>query len=66
LTLTQKIVASLVLSITEILTIENHKLDCTFLHVAFGSQRLLKQLVIKMALIPIEGSEKATRGGGRG
>jgi hypothetical protein len=40
--LTQKIVLSLVFSITEILTIEDHKLHSTFLHVAFGSQSLLK------------------------
>jgi hypothetical protein len=30
------------LSDLEILAIENHKLDSTFLHVAFGSQSLLK------------------------
>jgi hypothetical protein len=41
-TLTQKIVASSVLPITEIITIENDKLHSTFLHVAFGSQSLLK------------------------
>jgi hypothetical protein len=41
-TLAQKIVASSVLSITEILAIENDKLNSTFLHVAFGSQSLLK------------------------
>jgi hypothetical protein len=40
--LTQKIVASSVLLITEILTIEDHKFYCTFLHVAFRSQSLLK------------------------
>jgi hypothetical protein len=40
--LAQEIVASSVLSITEILTIEDHKLDITFLHVAFRSQSLLK------------------------
>jgi hypothetical protein len=40
--LTQKIVAGSVLSITEILAIEDHKFDNSFLHVAFGSQRLLK------------------------
>jgi hypothetical protein len=40
-TLAQKIVASLIFSVTEILVIENHKLDSTFLHVAFGSQSLL-------------------------
>jgi hypothetical protein len=42
MTLTQEIVASLVLSVTEILAIEDHKLHNTFLHVAFGSQSLLK------------------------
>jgi hypothetical protein len=41
-TLTQKIVASSVLPITEILAIENDKLHITFLHVAFRSQSLLK------------------------
>jgi hypothetical protein len=41
-TLTQEIVASLILPITEILTIENDKLHSTFLHVAFESQSLLK------------------------
>jgi hypothetical protein len=40
--LTQKIVASLVLPITKIFTIEDHKLHGTFLHVIFGSQSLLK------------------------
>jgi hypothetical protein len=40
--LAQKIVASLVLPITEILAIENDKLNSTFLHVAFRSQSLLK------------------------
>jgi hypothetical protein len=42
MSLTQKIVASLILPITEILAIEDHKLHNTFLHVAFGSQSLLK------------------------
>jgi hypothetical protein len=41
-TLAQEIVASLVFSVTKILTIEDHKLNSTFLHVAFGSQSLLK------------------------
>jgi hypothetical protein len=41
-TLTQKIVVSLVLQKSEILTVEDHKLYNTFLHVAFGSQSLLK------------------------
>jgi hypothetical protein len=40
--LAQEIVAGSVLPITEILTIENDKLHNTFLHVAFGSQSLLK------------------------
>jgi hypothetical protein len=40
--LTQKIVVSSVLPITEILAIEDHKLRCTFLHVAFRSQSPLK------------------------
>jgi hypothetical protein len=42
MTLAQEIVASLVFPETEILTIEDHKLYDTFLHVAFGSQSLLK------------------------
>jgi hypothetical protein len=41
-TLAQKIVASSVFSITEILTIEDHKLNNTFLYVAFMSESLLK------------------------
>jgi L-rhamnose isomerase len=41
-TLTQEIVASLVFLVTEILAIENNQLDCTFLHVVFKSQSLLK------------------------
>jgi L-rhamnose isomerase len=40
--LAHKIVASLVFLVTEMLTIKNHKLDDTSLHVAFGSQSLLK------------------------
>jgi hypothetical protein len=41
-TLAQKIVASSVLPIPEILAIENDKLHSTFLHVHFESQSLLK------------------------
>jgi hypothetical protein len=41
-TLAQEIVAGLVLPITKILAIEDHKLNNTFLHVAFRSQSLLK------------------------
>jgi hypothetical protein len=41
-TLAQKIVASSVFSVTEILVIEDYKLNITFHHVAFGSQSLLK------------------------
>jgi hypothetical protein len=41
-TLAQEIVAGSVLPITEILAIENDKLHNTILHVAFGSQSLLK------------------------
>jgi hypothetical protein len=41
-TLAQKIVVSSFHPITEIIAIENHKLHITFLHVAFGSQSLLK------------------------
>jgi hypothetical protein len=42
MTLAQKIVVSLIFPITKILAIEEHKLDSTFLHVAFGSHNLLK------------------------
>jgi hypothetical protein len=41
-TLPQKIVASSVLPITEILAIKNDNLNSTFLHAAFRSQSLLK------------------------
>jgi hypothetical protein len=41
-TLAQEIVTSSVFPVTEILAIEDHKLDSTFLHVAFRSQSLLK------------------------
>jgi hypothetical protein len=40
--LTQEIVTSSVFSVTEILVIEDHKLNSTFLHVAFESQSMLK------------------------
>jgi hypothetical protein len=40
--LAQEIVASSIFSVTEILAIENDKFYGTFLHVAFGSQSLLK------------------------
>jgi hypothetical protein len=62
-TLAQRIVTSSVFPVTEILAIEDHKLNSNFLHVAFESQNLLKQICDQIALIPIEGSEKATRGG---
>jgi hypothetical protein len=41
-TLTLKIVASSVFPVAGILAIENHRLDSTFLYVAFGLQSLLK------------------------
>jgi hypothetical protein len=41
-TLTQKIVASSVFPVIEIIVIEDHKLNNTFLHVAFRSQSMLK------------------------
>jgi hypothetical protein len=41
-TLAQEIVVSLVFLVTEILIIEHHKLNITFLHVAFVSQSPLK------------------------
>jgi hypothetical protein len=42
MTLAQEIVVSSIFSVIEILAIENDKFDRTFLHVAFGSQSLLK------------------------
>jgi hypothetical protein len=42
MTLAQKIVVSSVFPVTKILTTEDQKLYTTFLHVAFGSQSLLK------------------------
>jgi hypothetical protein len=42
MTLTQEIVASSVLLITEIIAIEDHNLNNNFLHVAFESQSLLE------------------------
>jgi hypothetical protein len=41
-TLTQKIVAISIFPITEILVIEDRKLDNIFLHVVFGSQSRLE------------------------
>jgi hypothetical protein len=41
-TMAQKIVASLIFPVIKILTIEDHKLNNNFLHVAFESQSLLK------------------------
>jgi hypothetical protein len=38
----QKIVASSVFPVTEILVIEDHKLNSIFLHVVFRSQNMLK------------------------
>jgi hypothetical protein len=43
-TLAQKIVVSSFFSVTKILAIEDDKLHSTFLHVAFGSQSLLKPI----------------------
>jgi hypothetical protein len=40
--LAQEIVASSIFPVTEILAIEDHKLNNIFLHIAFGSQSLLK------------------------
>jgi L-rhamnose isomerase len=42
MTLDWEIVASSVFSVTEIIAIEYHKLNCIFLHVGFWSQSLLK------------------------
>jgi hypothetical protein len=43
--LAQEIVTGSVLPITKIIAIENDKLQNTFLHVAFGSQSLLKPTI---------------------
>jgi hypothetical protein len=40
--LTQVVVTSSIFPVTEILAIEDHKLNNTFLHVVFRSQSLLK------------------------
>jgi hypothetical protein len=40
--LAQEIVTDLVFSITEILVIEDHKFNITFLHITFGLQSMLK------------------------
>jgi hypothetical protein len=45
MTLDQKIVASSIFLVTEILIIEHNKVDWTFLHVAFRSQILLKPTI---------------------
>jgi hypothetical protein len=42
MTLVQEIVVSSIFLVTKILAIEDHKLNSTFLHVAFWSQSLLK------------------------
>jgi hypothetical protein len=52
--LAQEIVAGSVFPITEIFIIENDKVHNTFLHVVFGSQSMLTQLVTKPDLILIE------------
>jgi hypothetical protein len=44
MTLAQKIVTSLIFPVTKIIAIEDHKLNSTFLHVAFGPQSLLKPI----------------------
>jgi hypothetical protein len=44
MTLAQEIVMSSVFPATKIIAIENHKLYCTFLHIAFGSQSLVKPI----------------------
>jgi hypothetical protein len=43
-TLAQKIVASSIFPVAEILAIEDHKLNSTFHHFAFGPQSLLKPI----------------------
>jgi hypothetical protein len=59
--LVQKIVVSSVFPVTEIFTIEDHKLNNTFLHVAFGSQSMLNPTSDQTG--SDERSEKASRGG---
>jgi hypothetical protein len=41
-TLAQEIIESSVFPLTEIIAVEDNKFNSTFLHVAFGSQSLLK------------------------
>jgi hypothetical protein len=43
-TLAQEIVVSSVFAVTKILTIEDHELYGTFLHIAFWSQSLLRTM----------------------
>jgi hypothetical protein len=49
MTLAQEIVVNLIFLVTEILAIETHKLDITFLHVAFRSHSLLKPISEKIS-----------------
>jgi hypothetical protein len=44
MTLTQEIVVSMIFLVTEILVIEDHKLDNIFLHIVFRSQSLLEPI----------------------
>jgi hypothetical protein len=62
-TLAQKIIVNSVFPVTKILAIEDHKLYNTFLHIAFGSQSLLKPTSDQTSSDTNEGLEKATRGG---
>jgi hypothetical protein len=48
-TLVRKIIVNLVLSVTEILTIKDHKFYDTFLHIAFGLQNLLELITDQTA-----------------
>jgi hypothetical protein len=62
-TLAQEIVVSSVFSVTEILAIEDNKLNRTFLHVVFGSHSLLNPTSDQISSDTnneYEGPEKAT------
>jgi hypothetical protein len=61
--LAQEIVESSIFSVTEILTIKDHKLYNTFLHVAFRSQSLLKPTSDEIGSDINKGPDKTTRGG---
>jgi hypothetical protein len=62
--LAQQVVPTSVLPITEILTIENYKLDDAFFYVAFGSQSRLRTTSVLTRSNTNSRTEEAIRGGG--